>query len=71
MEQKCNELRWGRKRRSLRGTLIALAILAIVVLMLRCGGENALAPNTFYRRVRIPSIVEKGQRQIKRKKVTL
>ena len=31
-------------------------------------GENLLAPNTFYRRVRISSIVEKGRRQIKTKK---
>ena len=47
----------------MRGKSIMLAILAIVVL--RCGweGENALAPNTFYRRVRIPSIVEKGWRK--------
>ena len=31
-------------------------------------GENALAPNTFYIRVRIPSIVERGRRQIKTNK---
>ncbi len=31
-------------------------------------GENTLAPNTFYRRVRIPSIVEKGWRKKKKKK---